>query len=460
MKAFSLYISALAALLFAACDDYDDFTTDPAARLAFSEYAVAFDTVITAEGSSTRTLIVRNYNDAGLRIRAVSLQQGAASPFRVNVDGQYLDGGSGADFEVRTQDSIFVRLECTLPDTDRDEVTHYDDRLLFCLESGTVQAVDLSAIGMDVYRWTDRTLSADEVVESKRPILVAGQLTVNEGVTMTVKGGTRLFFRDNGSLLVRGTLKVEGEEGRPVVMRGDRTDNLLWYMPYDNTPDRWNGLVFESTSVGNTLAWLDLHSARWGIRAEKTDLTLESCIFHNIAGKYEALNNGLYLKECELTAHNTCISNVMGHGLWLVGGKASLDRCTMAQYLIIGSGTKGDALHLANRTDDGEYPIEDYTFKRCLVMGYGDDVISADFVNPTSREEKLLFDECYLNTVRDPADARFVSCLYDSEEAEKRGNKGKSPAERGLYKQFDTHLFLYDFTPAPGSPCEGYGAAF
>ena len=57
MKAFSLYILALAALLFAACDDYDDFTTDPAARLAFSEYAVAFDTVITAEGSSTRTLI-------------------------------------------------------------------------------------------------------------------------------------------------------------------------------------------------------------------------------------------------------------------------------------------------------------------------------------------------------------------------------------------------------------------
>ena len=93
-------------------------------------------------------------------------------------------------------------------------------------------------------------------------------------------------------------------------------------------------------------------------------------------------------------------------------------------------------------------------------MGYGDDVIDADFVNPGSREEKLLFDECYLNTVEDPADTRFVSCLYDSKEAEKRGNKGKSPAERGLYKVFDTTLFLYDFTPAKGSPCAGYGAEF
>ncbi|MBR6819585.1 MAG: hypothetical protein IKM71_03820, partial [Bacteroidaceae bacterium] len=278
MRVFFRYILALLPLLLAACDAYDDFTTDPAARLTFSLQEVAFDTVITAEGSSTRTLMVRNYNDAGLRIRTVALEMGAESPFRVNVDGQYLDGGTGADFEVRTQDSIFVRLECTLPDMDRDDVTHYDDRLLFCLESGAVQEVALSAIGMDVYRWTDRTLSEDEVVDSKRPILVGGQLTVDEGVTMTVKGGTRLFFRDNGSLLVRGTLKVEGEEGNPVVMRGDRTDNLLWYMPYDNTPDRWNGVTFESTSAGNTLTWLNLHSARWGIRAEKTDLTLESCI--------------------------------------------------------------------------------------------------------------------------------------------------------------------------------------
>lgn len=460
MKAFPFYILALAALLFAACDDYDDFTTDPAARLIFSEQTVAFDTVITGEGSSTRTLMVRNYNDAGLRIRSVALERGASSPFRVNVDGQYLDGGAGTDFEVRTQDSIFVRLECTLPETDRDEVTHYDDRLLFCLESGTVQSVALSAIGMDVYRWTDVTLSEDETVEAARPILVSGQLTVDEGVTMTVKGGTRFFFRDNGALLVRGTLRVEGEEDRPVVMRGDRTDYLLKDIPYDNTPDRWNGVTFESTSVGNTLTWLSLHSARWGIRAEKTDLTLESCIFHNIAGKDETVGNGLYLKECELAAHNTCISNVMGHALWLIGGKASLERCTVAQYLIIGGGTKGKALHLANRDGDGEYPIEGYTFKRCLVMGYGDDVIDADFVNPASREESLLFDECYLNTVEDAADPRFVSCLYDSREAEKRGNKGKSPAERGLYKVFDTHLFLYDFTPAEGSPCAGYGAAF
>lgn len=458
MRAAS-FIFAFFCLLFVACDDYDDFTTDTGSRLSFSVGTVEFDTVITAEGSSTRTLMVRNYNASGLRIKSVSLQQGASSPFRVNVDGQFLAGGVGADFEVRTQDSIFVRLECTLPDTDKDDLTDYSDRLVFRLESGVEQSVDLKAVGMDVYRWTDVTLTEDNTLEAKRPILVAGPLTVSEGVTFTVKAGTRLFFRDNGSLVVRGTLLVEGEQGNPVVMRGDRTDRLLWYMPYDNMPDRWNGVVLENGSKNHKLEWLDLHSSRWGIRAENTTLEMISCKLHNMAGTDEENSFGMFLKNCDFTADNVCISNAMGHGLYLLGGTASLTHCTMAQYLLLGGGTKGKALFLANKDGDAECEIKDFTFERCLVMGYGDDVISANFMNPTSREEKLVFKECYLNTVRDPADTRFVDCLYDSEEAEKRGNKGKSPEERGLYKQFDTHLFLYNFTPAEGSPCEGYGAA-
>jgi hypothetical protein len=404
--------------------------------------------------------MVRNYNASGLRIKSVSLQQGASSPFRVNVDGQFLAGGSGTDFEVRTNDSIFVRLECTLPETDKDEVTNYSDRLLFQLESGVVQSVDLTAVGMDAYRWTDVTLTVDNTLEAKRPILVAGALTVSEDVTFTIKAGTRLFFRDNGSLVVRGTLKVEGEQGNPVVMRGDRTDRLLWYMPYDNLPDRWNGVVLEKGSKDHKLEWLDLHSSRWGIRAEATNLEMESCKLHNMSGNEADSCFGMFLKNCDFTANNVCISNAMGHGLYLLGGTASLTHCTMAQYQLLGGGTKGMALFLANKEGDNECEIKDFTFERCLVMGYGDDVISANFMNPGSREEQLTFKECYLNTVRDAADTRFVDCLYDSEEAEKRGNKGKSPEERGLYKQFDTHLFLYDFTPADGSPCAGYGAEF
>jgi len=450
----------LLCVIVGACDSYDDFTTDPSLLLTFSAETVEFDTVITAEGSSTRTLMVSNRGDEGLRIVAVEFEKGSASPFRANVDGVFLDGGRGTDFEVRTRDSIFVRLECTLPETDKDETTTYEDRLLFHLESGVTQSVSVTAIGMDVYRWTDVTLTEDMTLESGRPVLVDGPLTVSEDVTFTIKAGTRLFFRDNGSLIVRGTLKVEGEEDRPVVLRGDRTDRLLWYMPYDNMPDRWNGIVLTNGSKGHEIKWMDLHSSRWGIRAENTDLSMQSSRLHNISGITAETSFGIYLKNCDFTADNVCISNAMGHALYLLGGKASLTHCTMAQYLLIGGGSMGMALFLANKDGDTDYDIDSYTFSRCLVMGYGDDVISASFQHPGTMEEPLSFNECYLNTVHDPSDERFVDCLYDSEEAEKRGNKGLSPDKRGLYRLFNTTLYLYDFTPAPGSPCEGYGAAF
>ena len=139
----------LLCLVIGACDSYDDFTTDPSSVLSFSASTVAFDTVITAEGSSTRTLLVHNKGGKGLRILSVEFEKGSESPFRANVDGWFLEDGRGTDFEVRTQDSIFVRLECTLPDTDKDETTTYEDRLLFHLESGVTQSVTVTAIGMD-----------------------------------------------------------------------------------------------------------------------------------------------------------------------------------------------------------------------------------------------------------------------------------------------------------------------
>ena len=74
-----------------ACDDSDSFTTDAGALLSFSTDTIRFDTVITTVGSSTRRIQVYNPNDKGVRIAMVSLQKGERTPFRVNVDGTYLD---------------------------------------------------------------------------------------------------------------------------------------------------------------------------------------------------------------------------------------------------------------------------------------------------------------------------------------------------------------------------------
>ena len=88
-RLFLLYI-LLSVVVLAGCDDYDSWTTSPSARLSMSQETVDFASVIAGQGSPTQTLMVRNRNSAGVRISRVELGQGADSPFRVNVDGQYL----------------------------------------------------------------------------------------------------------------------------------------------------------------------------------------------------------------------------------------------------------------------------------------------------------------------------------------------------------------------------------
>ena len=83
--------------------------------------------------------MVYNRNADGLRIASVRLKQAYATPFRVNVDGSYLEPESGArayDFEVRTGDSIRVFAEVTMPENGQDAPVALNDTLIFALRAG------------------------------------------------------------------------------------------------------------------------------------------------------------------------------------------------------------------------------------------------------------------------------------------------------------------------------------
>ena len=97
-------------MLAAACSDYESFSDSPNFRLSFSSDTIAFDTLVSTIPSSTKTLYAFNNNSDGMRISTVQLEGGAASHFRVNVDGRFLTGGIWHDFEVLRYDSLVVRI--------------------------------------------------------------------------------------------------------------------------------------------------------------------------------------------------------------------------------------------------------------------------------------------------------------------------------------------------------------
>lgn len=433
----------------ASCDDYDSWTTLPTAQLTLSEDTVAFDTIITEQGSTTKTLIAHNYNDKGLRISRVELAQGAASHFRINVDGQYLSGGVGEDFEVRRKDSIYVRIEVLLPDGDSDAIRDFEDQLIFTLESGVQQKVVLTASGLDVIILKGETITANRTLDAKRPYVVYDSLVVAPGATLTLPEGCTLMFHDQTSLLVHGTLKANGTLAKPVTLRGDRTDRMFPYLPYDNTPNRWGGIHFFADSKNNELTQCDIHSGDYGIICDSTALTedtyplllMEDCVVHNIGGP------GLVFTHCRTQVTGTQISNTLGRCVDIEGGAHTFIHCTIAQFYPL-SASRGDALYLADMEGESIYrPLLWTHFINCVITGYADDVIMGNLAETTFADVDFAFQNSLLRTVVSD-DRRFQNVKYDLPDSLDISGKDH-------FRLFDTYNFLYDFTPDSLSAIRG-----
>ena len=427
-----------------------------------SQDTVAFDTLITGVGSPTKTLVARNRGNKGLRISRVALKQGAASPFRVNVDGQYLYEGVGEDFEVRRKDSIYVRVEVTLPAMDSDELQDYSDELLFTLESGATQRVMLTASGLNVIVLRAETITTDQTLDSPRPYIVYDSLVVAPNATLTLPEGCTLMFHDATSLLVHGTLVANGTVERPVTFRGDRTDRMFPYLPYDNTPNRWGGIHFYADSHDNYLRQCDIHSGDFGIVCDSTDiqddvllpwddshtnasrpmLVMEDCVVHNIGGA------GLDFTHCRTQVTGTQISNTFGHCVSLRGGAHTFLHCTLAQFYPF-SANRGDALSLGDFEGNVYRHLYGAYFFNCVITGYADDVVMGHFTDNTIAEARFLFQNCLLRTVNPSDRERFLSVRYDVPDS-------LDVTSQAHFTLFDTHAFLYDFTPDSLSAIRGW----
>ncbi len=443
-----LYIICFLAMI--ACGEMESWTTSPDVTLRFSRDTVAFDTVITGSASTTQTLVVYNGAKDGVRIREVKLAQGAQSCFQVNVDGQYLSGGMGQDFEVRGKDSMYIRAFVRLPKTDTDEIHSYEDELLFTLESGVVQRVALTSNGLNVDVMCGEVISSDRTLPVKRPIQVFDSLVVQQDVTLTLPAGCTLMFHDGAELIVHGTLRSEGTLEQPVTLRGDRTDRMFPYLPYDRTPNRWGGVRITGESRGNILRQTDLHSSDFGIVVDSTDwkslsdpvLTLDNSVIHGIGGP------GLVLNHTRTLVIGTQITNTLGHCVDVVEGDNEFVHCTIGQFYPF-SANRGAALNFTSFKENENREQVRLHFINTAITGYDKDVIF--FYTEEEQNDPLpvnyLFQNCLLRTPPVDDTNRFREVRYDYKKDEQKGVEGQEISGEENFRYFDSHAFLYDFTP-------------
>lgn len=419
------------------CFQDEDFSTSPSDALTFSTDTVSFDTVISGEPTNTRTFMVYNRGDRALRIQQAYLAGGADSPFRVNVDGTYLENGTGGDFEVYGNDSIRIFLEMTAPESDSDEPVGVEDDLTFVLESGLAQSVHLIAYGQDVIVMQQVVIARDTTLDAKRPYQVMDSLVVAEGATLTLAAGTRFYFHPDANLVVYGTVVAEGTQDNEIMMRGDRMGYMFSNQPYDLIPGQWGGIVLKSSSYGNVFRHCDIHSGNFGLQCDSSSLErekvrVENSVIHNTMG------DAFQATSCNAFVGNSQLTNAGGNCVTLIGGSYSFVHCTIANFYSF-TGGDGVALYYTNTYGGTDYPLNQADFLNCLITGYStDEIMGASVDDGETVPFNFLFRNCLLDTP-EADDERIQNCLWDNDDA-------AVCREDNFYPAFDLSSLTFTFT--------------
>lgn len=436
-------LMAIVLLCGVGCSDERSYTTHPDCRLEFSSDTLTFDTLFTDVSSATYSFLLYNRNEAALRITDARLSGGDASPYRVNLDG--LAGTEFSDITVRGGDSLFVFVEVTVDPRGIDEPFEVRDSLIFTLASGVIQQVQLRAYGQDAIVLRGWVVDSDTSLTARRPYLIYDSLRVEEGSTLTLEAGTRLFFREKVEMQVHGRVHAVGTFDAPIVFRGARTDHMFSYLPYDRLSAQWGGITLHESSSDNLFVYCDIHSGTYGLRARADDpsrhkLVMHSSQIHNVDA------DALQLTLATASFSNCLFTNAGGHCVNILGGQMTFLHCTVANFFPWSS-ERGAAVYISNYLTDEQavYPLLGVNFRNSIITGSKDDELEDLVLEKTdtvdySEYAQYSFTHSLINSKaesREPDSLHFSFVVWEHKDSTTYG--------RTNFRRIDHSEFNYDF---------------
>ncbi|MDL2223319.1 hypothetical protein LJB98_04380 [Bacteroidales bacterium OttesenSCG-928-M11] len=442
---------------FMACDDgFDDYSTNPNDTLTFSVDTLCFDTLLTTINTPTASFKVYNKNKKDILISSIQLKEYAESGFRINVDG--LAGDSFENIEIRSKDSLYVFVEAKLSETGVNAPVEIEDMIEFVTNTVS-QSVCLKAYAQDAVIWKGVIIEEDTSLSNEKPYLLYDSLFIKEGITLTIPEGTTLYMHGKTNILVDGCLQIKGTADRPVLIRGDRFDNIFTNASYDLVPGQWGSIRFSSTSYNNTIEYANIRNGTNALLFDPSEvssskLSIRNTVIKNFKGYI------MYAVNCDISAENCEFSNSLNALVTLIGGRYSFVHCTMANHYLsskeAGWGISNDeTLILSNKyylegsADSVLYPIERADFKNVLIWG-------SKPINGSSRirineHEKSSMSYFFLNCLfpnKGTNDNDFVDCIWDTDPLFSKSSPGKGE---------DEDYLQYDFSLSVESPARNKG---
>ena len=409
--------------LFSSCID-DSFTTSSSDVLTFSKDTIAFDTVITLQGTATKQMIVYNKNKKQINISSIKVA-GLASKghFHLNVDG--IRGDEFKNVEIRGNDSIFIFIEAKLDEMESNDPTLIEDRLEF-VANGVQKSVLLSAWGQDVIRLSGDTISRNRRFTADKPYLIYDTVFVGERATLTIDPGATLLFHDKAAMRIKGTMLANGTADSPITFRGDRLDHVVGETSFDLMSGQWGGIIFTPGTKDNVLKHVVMRSSSIGMHCSseyKNDTTrcalkLINCVLTNSA------STCLVTQGCYVQAIGTEFSDAAEEVAYFVGGKVMMSQCTFTNNYLFTVPTL-PIVQVFNVDYGGGYidKIRAY-FDNCILHGISDELSAGfyDAVKDTIYENNVLKLDGYNVLMRyclfkssGTNDSHFINCVWEGD---------------------------------------------
>ena len=402
-----LTLASVVGLIFSSCIS-DDFTTSSSATLTFSRDTVSFDTVFTDLGTPTARLIVFNHNKKGVEISSIRLRNDN-SRFAINVDGQ--SGKVFNDVEIRGNDSIYLFIECFIPQTETSEPYLVEDEIEF-ITNGVTQTVTLEAYGQNVIRLKNQRISSDLTLSPEKPVIIFDSLVVEKNATLKILPDTRLLFHEGASVIVHGKIEAVGEPSKMIQMRGDRLDNVLPNVGYDIMAGQWKGIRITADSYDNRLEYVDMRSTSSGLTLDScADLSRQKLLLRN-SWLHNSQGAVLSAKYAVVDAVGCCFSEAAEAVVDLTGGIYNFVQCTFANNYLFSAISKPiiSLYHLLpEHAAENSLPLMKASFENSIVYGLAADINEKDLSG-----SEVFFRFVSLKSPGDDDD-NFISCLWETD---------------------------------------------
>ena len=339
-------MATLLSLLFTSCWKEDDWRTEGVV-LDFSCDTMAFDTVFTQMGTTTRQFKVYNHSHNPVRINEVTLQEGRQSRFRLNVDGD--TNMVARNISIDAGDSVFVFVRANINPNQQTEPFLIEDAVLFRFDDG-VQRLPLTAYGRnavyhvptDTIHTADGTPVADmfgnpyaySVIDCEHwrhdlPHVILGYAVVDSRHTLHLQEGDELYFANDAVLWIydSATLDIRGTAQQPVLLTSLRHDG--WY---DYLPGQWGYLWLSMGSVDNYIDHAVVENGYMGIAVDSCANANPTLRISNTEIRNHTLA-GLRCNTAYIVGDNLLVTNCgMVTAALQYGGWYDFSHCTFANY--------------------------------------------------------------------------------------------------------------------------------